>query len=163
MHDLYLDKALQLLAVKRKQQEIDQRKEEMSAPLKELREQVKSLFGPVLEQLETAEKELKEQLVSHLNARMLESAQRSNEAMAAGDMDLMLKEMTIVPDVPGIQYSTIRGFDADETQVPEEYFTKTLDKKKVLAALKAGKNIPGVKPTQQTQIRVTLVTGDENG
>ena len=61
------------------------------------------------------------------------------------------------PEVPqGLSARSVVSWRlVDESKVPEEFWMRTLDGDKILAAVKAGRAVPGVERIVETEIRRT--------
>lgn len=146
--------------------EKDLKKTHEAEALAELKEQEKPLAAKIRGVADKL-KELKRLCRTHIGAYAVRRSQEVIDdateralmaAIATGDesfLDILPVSPKAVPNVAGIVFrSKERVVVTDESVIPEEFFTLTLNMRMVEAAAKAGVPIPGVRLTKSTEVAV---------
>lgn len=133
-----------LRQVKSKSKEIKAVKDSITKPIQEALANVRELFKDAETRLSDAESYCKAGLSGYVAAVEEEAQEMMNEATRTGDTKAMAEAAAWeVPKVEGISIRhTKEIYILDEKQIPAEY--RSIDMKKIKAAAKAGKEIPGV-------------------
>lgn len=162
-HDGYGVAAEVLLDVKSRLKLLTEKKEGFTKPAREIIAAANSLFAGVEQAYEDTEKILKRKLADYLLA--CEEARyaqlRKAQSVAKIDPQKARKlvagaEALSAPPVSGVSVRAKFEYEIlDEEKIPEEYFVRTVDEDKLLAALKAGEDVPGVIVKQAVTLAVT--------
>lgn len=159
----YVEAAQRLLALRSKVDYLAQRKAELQAPLKGVQAVVKEWFGPAEDQLQVEIDAVKDALCGYIETRVPEAAAEAQNQLEAGDKTAMLEAMSAIPAVPGITIRDVPDFSV-VGPVPEKYLVRaepTINRKLVLADLKKGIAIPGIKREYRVDLSVSLTKGEK--
>jgi hypothetical protein len=155
----YLTVARALLETRAVLKAIEQREDEILAPVKALRDTAKEWFGTAKANYEAAAEQLRARLTDYVEQRVSEAAEQSRTAAAQGDHVTALQAMQAYPVVPGLSYSAQVDFViTDDEIVPHEYRVQTYRRKEIIAALKRGESIPGVQRLDRVALTVRGAT-----
>lgn len=148
--------------MKAAQNAIAEKKGELLAPTRELQQTAREWFGPMEKAIVETQTFVKAQLAGFIDKAVKESSQVTKDAIANGDMALVLANMSPVPHVEGISLRTDIDVEiVDLDQVPREFLRVELDLTKIKKAVKNNVHIPGLVCSRKLSIAVSGNTGDE--
>jgi len=155
----YVEAAERLLELRRKADYLAQRKAELQGPVKAVQATVKEWFGPAEDRLQADIDETKDALCRYVEYRVPQAAAESWALKQAGRPEAALQAMGAVPAVDGITLKDVADFEVLGSNVPPEYYDypePVLNRKRVLAALKKGVDIPGIQRKYRVDLSVSL-------
>jgi hypothetical protein len=152
----YVHLAKSLVELRRAKDYVKARKEQITAPARDLTQTAKEWFGATEKAIETTEKRLKDLLEAFIETRAELAQGQSKIALDAGDVTKAIELMVVVPEVDGVSIRNEVAFDiVDISAVPEEFFEKTIKTSSVKTALKAGQTIPGIVRKDRVQLSIS--------
>lgn len=152
-----------LLAIKDRANRYEAFLEPVIKPLKEALAAAKGLAANALTECAQIEDELRTNMSRYIEGRQVArqaAFKKALELKASGQekkaVALIASSSAELPRVAGIALIDGTDFEvADESQIPEEFFTRTLNVKKVKEAIKNGEDVPGTIAVRKVSFRVT--------
>lgn len=155
----YAEGAEQLREVKGRIKALEQEKKRLLDPLKIAQKQISALVDAPLETFKQAERIMKAALTAFDERREAEAIKKMQEAAAQGaegDAEqalATLNEIEVTPEVRGVSFKTLLDFEVeDQLKVPQAYLQ--VNRAAVLAALRTGIEIPGIKVVHKRTMAV---------
>jgi len=155
----YAEGAEQLREVKGRVKALEAEKKKLLEPLKQAQKQISALVDAPLKVFQEAEQIMKAALTAfdeRQEAAAIEKMQQAAALGKAGDESqalAVLNDISTTPEVPGVAFRTILDFEVvDLALVPREYLE--INRKAVMAALREGKDVPGIKEVTKRTMAV---------
>ena len=135
---------------------VDQKKSALVDPAKAIIEEAKATYDPYINACKEAERDLKDRAMAHVLAERKKEDEKKQKIAQRVERGTMKAETAVAKmdevEKTGATHGgvTVRMMPdieiVDESKIPEEYWIRTLDTKKIRAVvLQANQEVPGVK------------------
>lgn len=136
---------------------LEEKKKSLTQPAREVIKTATEMFEGAVKDYTAVEARLKALIADFVDYRVPEAMKEGKAALVKGDQQALMRAMKPIPNIPGMSLRTTLGFELDGEEVPKSYYLPPeLNTKLIMAQLREGVVIPGVRMVERTQVAVTL-------